>query len=151
MLPALLSGDFSRFHFASPTPEFKPSIPDPALFLDSHAAYVLENAGRLEQGETLVSPQQSNAVANNLGGGGKALLDTLWYGTNVYKGFDIERTRAALSDAVWAAHLGEPMPEDPVSGLPFRWDPDTGLLSPPVESPAIPPMTLKQNDARLHE
>ncbi len=143
MLPSLLSGDFSRFHFASPTPDFKPSIPDPALFLDSHAAYVLENAGRLEQGETLISPEQSAAIPDNLSAGGKALLDTLWFGATVYDAFNIDRTRAAMSDAVWAAHLGEPMPEDPVSGLPFVWDPEEKLLSPPVESPAIPPVSVE--------
>lgn len=51
-------------------------------------------------------------------------------------------TRTTMDAASIALLTGNEMPSDPVSGKPFRWDPDTRTLSPPEERDNVDPIKV---------
>jgi hypothetical protein len=55
----------------------------------------------------------------------------------IFNAFGVGHTRAAMISAAVAVQLGEEPGVDPVSGKPFRWDPESRTLTPPdgVEGP----------------
>jgi len=75
VLPGLLLGDFSAFISTLTDPSLQAPVRDADLLLDRYADFVLENAGRLERGEPLVSPEQSVAGRTHLSENARALLD----------------------------------------------------------------------------
>ena len=56
----------------------------------------------------------------------------------------MQRAQSAtgMMQAAFALMKGQPLPPDPVYGLPYQWDPATRTLSPP-DSPEFQEMQLK--------
>lgn len=58
------------------------------------------------------------------------------------KGFLRAQSRFAMTQAAFAIMKGEPLPTDPIHGLPYQWDPASRQLSPP-DDPAFTPLNLR--------
>ena len=121
-------------------------IPDPQALLDvlaeslrSGFSQLSENASSesIAQAFTLDLPnaslsQQANELASICEIGFKPWLH----------GLNRNRTSLAMTDALIAIALNEKPVVDPVSGEPFRWDPDTRTLHPPAGSENIESLAL---------
>lgn len=59
-----------------------------------------------------------------------------------FSGWKRAQSNAAMTQAAFAVMKGEPAPNDPIYGLPYRWDPETRTLTAP-DSPAFKEMGLK--------
>ncbi|MBK1826345.1 hypothetical protein [Haloferula rosea] len=121
-------------------------VPDPQALLDllaeslrSGFSQLSENASSesIVQAFTLDLPkatlsQQANELASICEVGFKPWLH----------GLNRNRTSLAMTDALMAIALNEEPVVDPVSGEPFRWDPDTRTLHPPAGSENIESLAL---------
>ena len=59
-------------------------------------------------------------------------MEMMFIGANAWaKGSQRSAHVSAMNQAAFAIMKGEPIPNDPVFGLPYQWDPNTRTLSPP--------------------
>ena len=73
----------------------------------------------------------------------REIMEMLWVGAKAWrKGWDRAQSSAAMTEAAFAIMQGQAMPNDPVYGLPYRWDPATRELSAP-DSQAFKDMDIK--------
>lgn len=61
---------------------------------------------------------------------------------NLLDAFAVTETRFSLRDAAIAISLGQEPPADPVSGLPFVWNPETRTLSAPQPDSGVEPVKV---------
>jgi len=74
-------------------------------------------------------------------------MENLWVGARAWrKGWDRAQSVTAMTQAAFSIMQGQPVPNDPVYGLPYRWDADSRTLSAPDSSAFkeldIKPLTL---------
>ncbi|WP_265595153.1 hypothetical protein [Haloferula sp. BvORR071] len=73
----------------------------------------------------------------------RELIEILFVGANAWSnGFQRAQSTTAMTQAAFAIMQGQPIPNDPVYGLPYGWNPSTRTLTPP-ESPEFEKMKLK--------
>lgn len=120
---------------------------DPEALIDYHAGGFLEVIGDHDS----PSPADWNAinhsgiVADNshLSRDSRELTEMLFVGTQAWsKGMIRAQNQSAMTQAAFAIMQGQPVPNDPIHGLLYRWDPSTRTLSPP-DDPAFAEMNLQ--------
>ena len=120
--------------------------PDPDALIDQHAGYFTKIVQAYE-GHT-VSEWPDIAVPNipddsYLSRSSRQLTAQLFIGERAWsKGLLRAQSATAMTRAAFAVMKGEPLPPDPIHGLPYRWDPATRTLSAP-DSPVFEEMALK--------
>ncbi len=130
ILPAVLRRD-APFDARIGKPDVEEFVGAFASMIDrASGAMIGSNWGRLKLPvEEFVMPE------SGLGDESRNLLENLVSG---YQGFlrsaGEQATRKAMNAAVISILLDERLQEDPVSGMPFRWDPVSRTLSSPVGS-----------------
>lgn len=119
---------------------------DPDALIDQYAGYFVQIVQAYE-GHT-VSEWPDIAVTSypddsHLSRSSREATAMLFIGERAWsKGLVRAQSATALTQAAFAVMKGEPLPPDPIHGLPYRWDPASRTLSPP-ESPVFEEMALK--------
>lgn len=119
---------------------------DPDALIDHHAGYFSQIV-HAYQGHT-VSEWPDIAVTtfpddSHLSRSSRQLSEQLFVGERAWsKGLLRAQSATALTQAAFAVMKGEPLPSDPIHGLPYRWDAATRTLSAP-DSPVFEEMALK--------
>jgi hypothetical protein len=121
--------------------------PDPEALLDFYSGgfldVVQDHEGRPLS--DLPSIQVSSVFPDNshLSRQSRQLTEMLFIGARAWrKGWDRTQSAAAMTQAAFAIMKGQPLPNDPIYGQPYRWNPATRELSPP-DSPAFKELELK--------
>lgn len=119
---------------------------DPDALIDHHAGYFSQIVETYE-GHT-VSEWPDIAITSfpddsHLSRSSREASAMLFIGERAWsKGLVRAQSATALTQAAFAVMKGEPLPLDPIHGLPYRWDPATRTLSAP-DSPAFEELSLK--------
>ncbi len=117
------------------TPGDRNTLPDPDAFIDAHTSVMrqLSEAYQSLDMKDLALPAPSvspNTIglswkSRQLVRGGNIGLDS-WV-----KGSDRAQHQTAMGQAAFTILKGQPVPNDPVYGLPYRWNPTTRQLTAP--------------------
>jgi hypothetical protein len=119
---------------------------DPDALIDQHAGYFTQVVQAYE-GHT-VSEWPDIAITSfpddsHLSRSSRQLTEQLFIGERAWsKGLVRAQSATALTQAAFAVMKGEPLPLDPIHGLPYRWDPASRTLSAP-DSPVFNELELK--------
>ena len=119
---------------------------DPEALIDYHAGGFLEVIGDHDS----PSPADWNTVPppgfsgnSHLSRDSRELTEMLFVGTQAWsKGMIRAQNQSAMTRAAFAIMNGQPVPSDPIHGLPYRWNPATRELSPP-DDPVFAELDLK--------
>ena len=139
----------SRYWLLRPIadPEDPNHPPDPEALLDAYSGTFLEIVSthrgqplsRLPEIEIPGGPPDMSHLSRS----SRVTMEILWVGAKAWrKGWDRAQSATAMTQAAFAIMQGQAVPNDPVYGLPYRWNPDSRELSPP-DSPAFQEMDLK--------
>lgn len=108
---------------------------DPDALVDFHASYfdevITRNAsdqpGDLSQTDPEPTPDFSRLSRRS-----RSVAEMMYVGAGAWRrGWAQAQSSSALTRAAFSMMRGEPVPKDPVRGLPYRWDPATRVLSMP--------------------
>lgn len=119
---------------------------DPGDLLDAHAGFFLQTV-RDHEGRP-VSDMHRIPVIEQMDGSrlsyeSRGLISNLSFGASAWrKGWERKQSVTAMVHAAFSIMGGEPIPTDPVFGLPYLWDPATRTLSPP-DSPEFKEMHIE--------
>lgn len=119
---------------------------DPEALIDLHAGTLL----RTVEAYSSTSPRDWPAsVAPSipdtagLSRDSQDIVEILFVGARAWsKGMERSQSMTGLVQAAFSVMKGQPLPADPVYGLPYRWDPATRTLSAP-DSPEFEELKLK--------
>jgi len=119
---------------------------DPDLLIDAHAGmflFVLDSHASESPADWVKSPKIEIPDLGYLSRSSRNVTDNLMVGSRAWsKGFVRAQHQAAITQAAFALMKGQPVPTDPIHGLPYIWDPATRQLSLPAD-PAFNEMQLK--------
>jgi len=119
-------------------------IPDIDGFADSYARVILESAnGASAMGPDRfdVASAQFQAIPSDLDPDTANALRQAYRGmTGTIEALGRTHTESRMEQATIAALSGIQMPLDPVSGMPFHWDPDTRTLTAPEVREGLEPI-----------
>lgn len=128
-------------------PEDSRRPPDPEALLDAYTGTFLDLA-TISRGQPLSRLPEIEAPAyppdlSYLSRRSQETMSMLWIGARAWnKGWEHIQSSSAMTQAAFALMQGQAVPNDPVYGLPYRWDPETRTLTVP-DSPAFKEMDLK--------
>lgn len=120
---------------------------DPEALLDAYSGTFVEIVD-LHRGQPLsrlpdLDFPSSPPDLSHLSWQSRETMFGLWVGAAAWrKGWDRAQSSSAMTLAAFAIMQGQAPPNDPVYGLPYRWDPETRTLSAP-DSPDFKEMDLK--------
>jgi hypothetical protein len=119
---------------------------DPGDLLDAHAGFFLQ-ASRDHEGRPISDlhrlPVIQQIESSHLSYESRRMVAELSIGAGAWrKGWERKQSVTSMAHAAFAIMGGEPVPRDPVFGLPYVWDPATRTLSPP-DSPEFKEMEIK--------
>ncbi len=128
---------------SDPEEQSRPSDPD--AFIDSQTSFMREiiDANQSTHFKDLALPAP-DIHPNSIGLSRKSRKynEVFTIGSSFWRtGFERKQHTAAMGQAAFAILKGQPVPNDPVYGLPYRWDPSTRKLRAP-KSPAFDKMQL---------
>lgn len=121
--------------------------PDPEALLDTYSGMFVDVVNT-HRGQPLsrlpdIEFQPSPPDLSHLSRQSREIMEMLWVGAGAWrKGWDRSQSSSAMTQAAFAILQGQAVPNDPVYGLPYRWDPETRTLSAP-DGPAFKDMDLK--------
>ncbi len=148
----VMTGEFhvgGRYWLMPPVADVEdPKYPsDPEALLDTYAGMFADVVNR-HHGQPLsrlpeIEFQPSPPDLSHLTRHSRETMEILWVGARAWrKGWDRSQSSAAMNQVAFSIMNGETPPNDPVYGLPYRWDPTTRTLSAP-DSPAFKELDLK--------
>jgi hypothetical protein len=109
------------------------------MFVDVVNSHRGQPLSRLPDIDFQPSPPDLSHLSRN----SRETMEMLWVGARAWrKGWDRAQSSSAMTQAAFALMQGQAVPNDPVYGLPYRWDPETRTLAAP-DSPAFKEMDLK--------
>lgn len=109
--------------------------PDPGELLDAYSLNFLEiarihEAADIKDLPTLEMPPAPDS--SHLSRASRGMTEVLSIGCMSWrKGWDRAQSVSAMTQAAFAIMKGQPIPNDPIYGQPYVWDPTTRKLSPP--------------------
>ncbi len=132
------------------TPEHRDMLPDPDAFIDaatSSSRQRSEAFQSLDMKDLALTAPSISPATTGLSWKSRQLLRAMNIGTDAWgKGSARAQHQTAIGQAAFAILKGQPVPNDPVYGLPYRWDPVTRQLSAPsnatFDDMKIKPITL---------
>jgi len=120
--------------------------PDPEALIDFHAASFVDVVRQHEAASLADLPNIEifgSYDNSHLSRSSRQLTNMLGIGMQAWrKGWDRAQSAAAMTQAAFAIMKGQAVPNDPVYGLPYRWDAATRTLSAP-DSPVFKEMGIK--------
>jgi hypothetical protein len=148
----VMSGEWNvcgRYYLMRPIadPEDPKSPSDPEALLDAYSGTFVEIVD-LHRGQPLsrlpdLDFPSSPPDLSHLSWQSREAMFGLWVGAAAWrKGWDRAQSSSAMTLAAFSIMQGQALPNDPVYGLPYRWDPETRTLSAP-DSPDFKEMDLK--------
>lgn len=120
---------------------------DPEALLDAYSGTFVEIVNT-HRGQPLsrlpdIDFQPSPPDLSHLSRQSRETMEMLWVGARAWrKGWDRSQSSSAMTQAAFSIMQGQAVPNDPVYGLPYRWDPETRTLAAP-DSPAFKELDLK--------
>jgi hypothetical protein len=119
---------------------------DPDALIDFHATGFVEmvngySGQSVDDWSSVVSPLPSDP--SYLSRDSRQMIEMMFIGAEAWgKGFQRAVQQSGMTQAAFAIMKGEPVPNDPVHGLPYQWDPASRMLSAP-NSPLFSEVDLK--------
>ncbi len=134
MLPILLDTEEPR------------RVSDGGALLDAHAYFFVENVQKYETATLTDLPTiqlTGPPDLSHLSSGSRQIYDCVFISTEVWnKAPQNFISRSGMTQAAFAILKGQPIPNDPIYGQPYVWDPVTRQLSPPATD-AFKAMNIK--------
>lgn len=116
-------------------PEERRPPRDPDALVDAHAGYfrdVLVRCASPRPEDLLNIESPPFPDTSHLSRRSREIIDLLFIGERAWrKGWERAQSISALTRAGFSVMRGGPVPDDPVHGLPYRWDPATRTLRVP--------------------
>lgn len=110
---------------------------DPDQLIDAHAGMfvsVLNTHSGQSPADWAKNPEIKVPDLGYLSRSSRQLTDTLMVGSRAWsKGFIRAQSQAGMTQAAFALMKGQALPNDPIHGLPYVWDPATRQLSLPAD------------------
>ena len=120
--------------------------PDPEALIDFHASMYLDYVSGYDR----TSPSDWPAMRapampaiESMSGSSRDFAELMFVGARAWSnGFQRAQSNSGMMQAAFAIMQGQPIPNDPVYGQSYGWDPATRTLSPP-DSPEFKELQLK--------
>ena len=109
--------------------------PDPDALIDVHASYIADMTATYDQpdmADWTNLPSDLVPKTAHLSRESRQLLEQVFVATEgVGRNLRKVQVNSAMTQAAFAIMQGQPIPPDPIQGLPYQWDPATRQLSLP--------------------